>query len=126
MIGYRIEVADDDVEMGWSMFETIKEKWLTFVRSQDEVQQKIDEKFPYQYTDMPGVTLTFTNPRVWLLDEKDLVELFFDIHIKAVLIGEYHGHVGLRGQMIYCKEGRRIRLDTPEIIQLDIPALNEK
>lgn len=108
------------------MFEKLKDKLLTVVRTQEEVQQEVEKRFPYEYKDVPGFTLTLTQPKVWLLDEKDLVELSVDICVKVLLIGEYHGHIGMRGELAYDRENKRIVLNNPELIRLDIPDLAEK
>ncbi len=108
------------------MFDKLKEKLLTVVKSQDEVQQEIEKRFPYEYNDMPGLTISLSSPQVWLLDEKNQVELSVDVCIKAVFVGEYKGHVGVRGQVEYNKESKKVILNDPEVIRLDIPELTGK
>ena len=49
------------------MFDKLKEKLLTVVKSQDEVQQEIEKRFPYEYKGMPGLTISLSSPQVWLL-----------------------------------------------------------
>ena len=108
------------------MFDKLKDKLLTVVKTQDEVQQEIEKKFPYEYKDMPGLVISLSSPQVWLLDEYNQVELSVDVCIKAVLVGEYSGNVGVRGQIEYDKESKKIVLNDPEVIKLDIPGLTGK
>ena len=42
------------------MFDKLKEKLLTVVKTQDEVQQEIEKMFPYEYKDMPGLVISLS------------------------------------------------------------------
>ncbi|WP_409420825.1 DUF1439 domain-containing protein [Pseudaeromonas sp. ZJS20] len=108
------------------MLGKIKEKFLTIVKTQEDVQQDVDELFPFEYKALPGVVVTLSHPKVWFLDEKNQVELMVDVSVKALLVGEHHGSVNICGQVVYDEVDRKIVLKNPELLKLNIPSVSDK
>jgi len=104
----------------------IKEKLLTIVKTQEEVQRDVEELFPFEYKAFPGVVVTLFHPKVWFLDEKNQVELMVDVSVKALLVGEHHGSVNICGQVVYDEVDRKIVLKNPELLKLNVPSVSDK
>lgn len=94
--------------------------------SQAQLQRSLNRNFPKEYDKLGGlVSLTLTNPRLWIPEDSQRLRLEFDVGLAALGSDSMQadGHFSLSSGLRYDPQTRGLHLDAPRIEQVDVPAL---
>lgn len=110
--------------VGCSTLNVLLGDQVTF--SQPQLQHALNRNFPKHYDELGGlVSLTLTNPRLWIPEDEQRLQLDFDVGLSALGSDSLatDGHFSLSSSLRYDPQTRGLHLASPRIERVDLPAL---
>jgi len=106
-----------------------KGKTREIIITQAQLEQKLSEKFPYTKKFLLLFELTYSNPKLSLLEGSDKIRVGLDAAINLLIDKEgkdLNGGITVLAELRYDRENQAFHLDNAELERLDIDGIPEK